>query len=145
MEEISFYKLRVIDIVKKLLNGLDVNNVPETIRLTFEKFVTKCIQHFQLLDRNEIIQKEIESYTNLTTCSHEVEVAPLFVSKKINPFFEKALKKKRGGEKIFIPKERVIDLKNPAFRKKNILEEYDSDFEEENSTEEKNEKVELQS
>lgn len=51
----KFYKKRIINETKKMLKDEYQNDV---IRITFNKYIFSLINHFKLLDTNELLQKE---------------------------------------------------------------------------------------
>jgi hypothetical protein len=130
-ENIVFYRIRLMDMFKKLLSGKGGDEIPSNIVASYQRFVEKSIDYFQLIDRNDIIQAEfeienIDVFLNDKLLSDSIPELKTKVIHKDTIFFEKAIiKKKSKNPKIIIPLAREINLKDPQLRLKNINDDDD--------------------
>jgi len=136
----KFYRKRIIDLTKKLLN----NEKPETmfpdVTSAFEYYSKICVEYFKVLDKTDIIQ---EDYTDLSSNSVN-EIKNDFLSessidadnlmmRSIKIQEPNALEKlvKRKSTKIkkqpIIPLQKNINLKDPYLKNKGICKKNNID------------------
>jgi len=147
----KFYRRRIIDLTKRLLN----NEKPETmfpdVTSAFEYYSKICVEYFKVLDKTDIIQ---EDYTDLSSNSVN-EIKNDFLSessidadnlmmRSIKIQEPNALEKlvKRKSTKIkkqpIIPLQKNINLKDPYLKNKGICKKNNIDNKYEQITEKKN-------
>jgi hypothetical protein len=136
----KFYRRRIIDLTKRLLN----NEKPETmfpdVTSAFEYYSKICVEYFKVLDKTDIIQ---EDYTDLSSNSVN-EIKNDFLSessidadnlmmRSIKIQEPNALEKlvKRKSTKIkkqpIIPLQKNINLKDPYLKNKGICKKNNID------------------
>jgi len=74
----NFYKKRIINETKKMLKD---EFETDTLREIFNKYIFSLINHFKIIDRNEILQKQ---FNNLSGSVTETEFHIDFSNNKIN-------------------------------------------------------------
>lgn len=74
----KFYKKRILDSTKKMLKG---EFESEPLKEIFNKYIFSLINHFKIIDRNEILQKQ---FNNLSGSVTETEFHIDFSNNKIN-------------------------------------------------------------
>lgn len=154
-EDKQFYKFRILELFDTMIqNQNPPPDIPNVLVSTFEMFVQKCIQHFQLIDRNDYIQQEFiedisekdKSTLPLSLSSSSCEVSFEALNKHLYMTSGGKFKKKRVQQdfSVLFPKERNYDLKDPSLQhKKNIYLKYEKDNNNEETTA-KNEIITMQ-
>jgi hypothetical protein len=131
-KDTKFYKKRIFDLTKRLLN----NEKPETmypdVGSAFDSYARICIEYFKILDKSDIIQ---EDYVGINADSlnklpadpsyNAVEESMLMMrSIKINEpnALEKLVKRTTAKleKKPIIPLQKDINLKDPNLKNKGI-------------------------
>jgi hypothetical protein len=136
----KFYKKRIIDLTKKLLN----NEKPETmypdVTSAFDYYIKICIEYFKILDKTDILQ---EDYIDISVNSMN-EINYDFVSEssidadnlmmrsiKIQEpnTLEKLVKRKstKMKKQPIIPLQKNINLKDPNLKNKGICKKNNID------------------
>ena len=136
----KFYRKRIIDLTKKLLN----NEKPETmypdVTSAFEYYTKICVEYFKILDKTDILQ---EDYTDLSSNSVN-EIKNDFVSEssidadnlmmrsiKIQEpnALEKLVKRKstKMKKQTILPLQKNINLKDPNLKNKGICKKNNID------------------
>jgi len=127
-----FYKKRIFDLTKKLLN----NEKPETmypdVGSAFDSYARVCIEYFKVLDKSDIIQEDYADIENgilnnkpLDPSFNAVEESMLMMrSIKITEpnALEKLVKRTTSKleKKPIIPIQKDINLKDPNLKNKGI-------------------------
>ena len=123
-----FYKKRIIFLTKQMLKDDFPNN---ELRKNFEDYLDSLIDHFKIIDKQDILQEEYKYMNNTdennqyenNVINNEVPSNNLILntsSRKIitmDNFVTKTSKKK---SQPILPVKKNIDLKNPELRKKGI-------------------------
>jgi hypothetical protein len=128
----KFYKKRIFDLTKKLLN----NEKPETmypdVGSAFDSYAKVCIEYFKVLDKSDIIQEDYvgieDGWLNNSPADpsyNAVEESMLMMrSIKITEpnALEKLVKRKttKLEKKAIIPVQKDINLKDPNLKNKGI-------------------------
>uniref|UniRef100_A0A6C0DAF6 Uncharacterized protein n=1 Tax=viral metagenome TaxID=1070528 RepID=A0A6C0DAF6_9ZZZZ len=136
----KFYRRRIIDLTKRLLN----NEKPETmfpdVTSAFEYYSKICVEYFKVLDKTDIIQ---EDYTDLSSNSVN-EIKNDFLSEssidadnlmmrsiKIQEpnALEKLVKRKstKMKKQTILPLQKNINLKDPNLKNKGICKKNNID------------------
>lgn len=137
----KFYRKRIHNLAKELLlSKEDMKNIPVDIKFAFNNFIKVCINHFKTIDNNDIIQQEHIDYENLekSICIGEnvneinddnilnKEEADKLLMRSINiktssldNFVQRKVTKPPA--QMIIPKQKVINLKDPALKEKGII------------------------
>jgi hypothetical protein len=133
----KFYKKRIYNLTRLLLTDSE-ENIPSDIKYAFNNYMKLCINNFKVIDNNDIIQ---EDYKNITqdllnelvdkidenNIKKEKEESDKLLMRKINTTeysLDKFIKRtiiKTDSDKMFIPKQKEINLQDPVLRNKGIL------------------------
>ena len=127
-----FYKKRIFDLTKKLLN----NEKPETmypdVGSAFDSYARVCIEYFKVLDKSDIIQEDYagieDDWLNNSPADPSYnaleESMVIMRSIKINEpnALEKLVKRTTSKleKKAIIPLQKDINLKDPNLKNKGI-------------------------
>jgi hypothetical protein len=130
----KFYKKRIFDLTKKLLN----NEKPETmypdVGSAFDSYARVCIEYFKVLDKSDIIQEDYagiseDSLNKLPADpSYNAVEESMLMMRSIKIQEPNALEKlvKRTATKVkkpmILPREKDINLKDPNLKNKGIRE-----------------------
>ena len=124
-----FYKKRVFELTKQLLNGEKPNRVTSSLKLSFDNYVKSSIEYLKILDTTDIIQEE---YIGSDLEKDIVNSEPLIVDdlllsskcftlSKIPTLTDNFIKiKQKKKKEMWIPVQKEIDLKNPQLKIKGI-------------------------
>jgi hypothetical protein len=147
----KFYKKRIFDLTKRLLN----NEKPETmypdVGSAFDSYARVCIEYFKILDKSDIIQEDYaeinaDSLNKLPADpSYNAVEESMLMMRSIKITEPNALEKlvKRTSAKLekkpIIPLQKDINLKDPNLKNKgiskknNINSKYEETHEKDNS------------
>jgi hypothetical protein len=138
----KFYRKRIHNLAKELLiSREDMKDIPVDIKFAFNNFIKVCINHFKTIDNNDIIQQEHEhiDYENIekglsvgenideindNTILNKEEADKLLMrsinisTSSLDNFVQRKVTK--PGKQMIIPKQREINLKDPALKEKGI-------------------------
>jgi hypothetical protein len=128
----KFYKKRIFDLTKKLLN----NEKPETmypdVGSAFDSYARVCVEYFKVLDKSDIIQEDYNGMSDENLNS--VPLDPSYNSQEVNLAMMRSIKisepnsleklVKRTATKLekkqFVPMQKDINLKDPNLKNKGI-------------------------
>lgn len=138
-KEKKFYRKRIIDLTKKLLNNEKPERMYPDVSSAFEYYSKICVEYFKVLDKTDIIQ---EDYNDLSLNSIpiseidenlSIETADNLMMRSIKLQEPNALEKlvKRKSTKIkkqpVIPLQKNINLKDPNLKNKGICKKNNVD------------------
>ena len=146
-KEKKFYKKRIYDFTKKMLNGEKIDVIIPDTTFAFENYARSCIEYFKALDKTDILQ---EDYLNLDTDSkfpsslemqssttleeaNEIVMRSFKVSEPNS--LEKIVKRKQTqiiAKAPVLPKQKDVNLKDPALKKKGIEKKNDKNVKKNN-------------
>ena len=124
-----FYKKRVFELTKQLLNNEKPSRMTTNLKLSFDNYVKSSIEYLKLLDTIDIIQEE---YNGSDLENNNVNTEPLIVDdlllsskcftlSKIPTLTDNFIKiKQKKKKEMWIPVQKEIDLKNPQLKIKGI-------------------------
>jgi len=134
----KFYKKRIYDLAKKILNEEDTTILPTDILRIFDIYTRTCIDYFKIIDKTDILQGEYEPDAiqesvavvlneGENTIIHNNTDNLLMRSIKYDKTtsLDKIVKRtmiKKEKETIPLPKKRKVNLKDPALKNKGIGE-----------------------
>ena len=145
-----FYKKRVFELTKQLLNNEKPSRMTSNLKLSFDNYVKSSIEYLKLIDTNDIIQEE---YIGSNLENNIVNTEPLIVDdlllsskcftlSKIPTLTDNFIKiKQKKKKEMWIPVQKEIDLKNPLLKNKgitkkiNITNKYEDPQDQKNETE----------
>jgi hypothetical protein len=148
----KFYKKRIYDLTKQLINNEKPEGVYSGIIDTFELYTKICIEYFKTLDKTDIIQKDYNGLITDVSSNAEVHIDSLQNAQNIEEAnklmmrlvkitepnsLEKLVKrtiiKNVDAKPNIPPKQKEINLKDPILKnkgirkKKNITNKYDDE------------------
>jgi len=130
LKERKFYKKRIYDFTKKMLNG-EKTGVLQDVVFAFENYIRYCVEYFKMLDKTDILQ---EDYSKMNADGQVLySVSPDSLEENDQLFMRSfkvsqpnSLEKivKRTTTKVItkreLPKQKEINLKDPVLKKKGI-------------------------
>lgn len=138
-KEIKFYRKRIYDLVKRLLNSNkeDRESATPDINYAFSNFVKTSINYFKTIDKQDILQKDYENITEETNTNNDTFVEEReedmnkyneYIMKKITMPEEKTkitsmdnfVIRKQTEEIMFYPQKREFNLKDESLKNKGI-------------------------
>ena len=127
VEDIKFYKKRIIHLTKQLLKKeIDTTT---SISESFNNYINQAIMHFKFIDKKDIVQKEYEHIIVKKKPPEKnfkiMEQNEMMMKDKKNTNktildFLPIVVKEKARKKIVIPKQKIYDIKNPSLREKGI-------------------------
>lgn len=136
----KFYRKRIYNLAKELLlSKEELKDIPPDVKFAFNNFIKLSINHFKTIDNNDIIQKEHIDYENLEDSIaigeniNEIndnilnkEDADKLLMRSINisrPSLDNFVQRKttKPPKQMIIPKQKEINLKDPALKEKGII------------------------
>ncbi len=135
-EEIKFYRKRIYNLFKELINGAPPNDLLPDVKYAYDNFLKASIHYFKTADNNDIIQAEYDGIENINAETvydlsgnnnlGSVEADKLLMrSVKINlpESLDKHVSKTKVQKKeadIFLPKQKEINLLDPKLQFKGL-------------------------
>ena len=130
----KFYKKRIYDLTKQLLNNQTTDKMFPDIVFSFESYIKACIDYFKVLDKSDILQQDYQDIPGEESFSAELNTdhittpqdADQLMLRSIKIQEPNALEKlvKRTSTKLkkpmILPREKEINLKDPNLKNKGI-------------------------
>lgn len=149
-KEKKFYKRRIFDLTKQLLNNEKPEMMFPDVSSAFDSYAKVCIEYFKALDKTDIIQSDYDGFiddlgtgNNALSESEQAELNQLLM-RTIKITEPNALEKlvKRTTTKIckkdpIIPMQKDINLKDPVLKNKGIRKKNNINNKYEESSEKK--------
>lgn len=149
-KEKKFYKRRIFDLTKQLLNNEKPEMMLPDVSSAFDSYAKMCIEYFKALDKTDIIQSDYDGFidelgsgSNTLSESEQAELNQLLM-RTIKITEPNALEKlvKRTTTKIcqkapIIPMQKDINLKDPLLKNKGIRKKNNINNKYEESSEKK--------
>lgn len=142
----KFYKKRIYNMTKELLTNNAPNNLFPDVKYAFENYVKSCIHYFKAIDSNDILQEDYKEYENIDELLNmnggeelDIDIGNInsqtqangLLMRKINIpecTLDSFVKKKTiQKEKIILPKQKEVNLKDPNLKNKGIVEKKKTD------------------
>jgi hypothetical protein len=132
-QEKRFYKKRIIDLTKDLLSKPSVHEktIFPDVKYAFDVYIKTCVEYFKSLDNNDILQEEYKNmemdalpqdFELIQQNQHDADkllMRSIQIVKPLDKFVKRTSTKKE--EEVIIPKQKEIDLGDPALKKKGII------------------------
>jgi len=124
IEDVKFYKERIIQQTMKLINNEEVTS---QITNCFKNYLFLSVEHFKFIDKRDIIQKEYENMKkkkekeknfNLSHTNKMLEKKKQKVGKITDTLPIKI--KNTSEKKVIYPKKKIINLKDEKFKTKGL-------------------------
>ena len=128
-EDYEFYKERLIHRTLELINKKEMKNYNDKIHEIFDKYMELTIEHFKFEEKKDIIQedykdiknkKEKPSIFNLETTNKMLIKKKEEGIGKITDDLDIQIIRNKKERKIFLPKKKIINLRNELFKSKGI-------------------------
>ena len=138
-EERKFYKKRIYNLFKELLiNKAEPEDLLPDVKYAYDNFIKASINYFKTIDNNDLLQEEYKTLDEEETINinaipelgHDdsivgVENADKLLMRSIKitqPSLDKYVKRKstKPEEKLIMPKQKDINLKDPELKVKGI-------------------------
>lgn len=130
-DEIAFYKKRIFATTKLLLRN---NKINPSVTNAFNNYARTLIQHFKIVDTNDILQEEFKNIKNQTEINNDESKRQSEIDNEANSYIMVEQTDKNEGTlnnfvktvstkskvKIIMPKQKNINLTNPELRNKGI-------------------------
>ncbi len=133
-EEFNFYKQRIYDLFKDLINESISSDIPPDLKYAFDTFIKTSIDYFKLVDNNDLLQVNFNDIdAPLETCSEQTEDDSINIVsnneadkllmryvKMDVPTLDKYVKRTyvKKKDNIILPKSREVDIMNPELKNK---------------------------
>jgi hypothetical protein len=147
-EDRKFYKKRIYNLFKEIITGDEPVDLLPDVKYAYDNFVDSCIHYFKTIDNNDLRQEEYKDYHFIQTSLNDSAIytdislnsmpnieenSLLMRSVKMDPanldkYVIKTRTKKK--EEIILPKQKEIDLANPALKNKGIKKNITNKYEE---------------
>jgi len=125
VKDLDFYKKRILQFTKDMLRGGEKGSAK--VNKSFVNYANICIDHFQFVDKMEMIQAEYKDIKAPVESDKpfNMETSNDFMLRKKNLQRPKItdnikIKSTKVIKPIIIPKKRIFNLKDPNFREKGL-------------------------
>lgn len=145
-KEQRFYRKRIIDLTRKILNGENADQIYPDVKKSFVNYSKMCIDYFKTLDKSDIIQEEYDTLIINNLDESKVEINNAIENDKLmvrsihiqEPnSLEKIIIRRstKVVKKPVLPQQKNINLKDPILKNKGICKKknIDINYEEENN------------
>jgi len=134
LKDKQFYKIRIAELTKQLINNDPPEILLSDVGKAFENYARHCIEYFKIIDRCDIIQEDYDSmilaksHQQATNSSISVEELNKQMMRSIKMKELNSLEKivtrtviKSGPPPLPPPVQKEYNLENPALRMKGIV------------------------
>ena len=146
-EDLKFYRKRIFNLFKEIISEQPPKDLLPDVKYAYDNFLNSSIHYFKTIDNNDLIQseyKDIETVEQLKpinatdfslnmATNNEADKLLMRLIKTDPPTLDKYVTKTViQKEKIILPKQKEINLKDPnlknkGLKKKNIDNLYEND------------------
>jgi len=131
----KFYRRRIYDITKSLLNNDPPDALLKDVQDSFDSYVSSCIHYFKTLDKTDLIQEDYATISESINMMNEIEEpdvnqANTLMMRSIKFNYENGkdgtlesfvkINKTEPEIAEIIPQQKEFHLKDPIFKKKGI-------------------------
>lgn len=144
-EEFVFYRKRIFNLFKEIINGNSPSNMPPDVKYAYDTYVKASIQYFKVADSNDLLQDEYKDIP-LEICKEEtventiqsdttnLEADKLMmrtIKMDVVPTLDKYVKRKsnKKPDTIILPKQREVNIKHPELMDKGLKKNIDNIYE----------------
>ena len=135
----KFYKKRIYDLTKQLLNNEPVSeNIFPDVTNGFQNYIKACVDYFKTLDKTDILQEDYQSIEDSLNRDRNNEINVDYVSstQEANQMMMRSIKiqepnsleklvkrtQTKHVKQMILPREKDINLKDPILKNKGIRE-----------------------
>jgi hypothetical protein len=138
----KFYRKRIIQLTKNLLEVVEEKKTfhPPDVRHSFQKYIESCIDHFQTIDRTDLLQEDYKDLEDsLASLDNLLEPSILessvfeanqrlmrSINMKTNTLDGLVKRTVIKKEEPILPKKKKINLKDPELKNKGIIGKKDN-------------------
>lgn len=80
----KFYKKRIYALTKQLLNKRSTNDIPITVKESFNSYLKNCVSYFEFIDKSDLMQNEyLELDNNILLSDDDNELSIEEANKKL--------------------------------------------------------------
>ena len=134
-----FYRRRILNLTKQILyKEENTEIIPPDITYMLDNYIKTCINYFKIIDTNDIIQEDYKEYAEkemLTEIATDNEIISQneFMKNENNKLLMRSIniskptldnfikiKMTKAPEKLIIPQQKEINLKDPILKNKGI-------------------------
>jgi len=130
----KFYKKRIYDLTKQLLNNETTEKMFPDVFFSFESYIKACIDYFKVLDKTDILQEDYQHLPSGEYFPEELNTDHISNSQDADQLMLRTIKiqepnaleklVKRTSTKLkkpmILPREKEINLKDPNLKNKGI-------------------------
>ena len=135
----KFYKKRIYDLTKQLLNNEPVSeNIFPDVTNSFQTYIKACVDYFKTLDKTDIVQEDYQSIEDSLNRDRNNEINVDYISdtQQANQMIMRSIKiqepnsleklvkrtQTKHVKQMILPREKDINLKDPILKNKGIRE-----------------------
>lgn len=123
-----FYKKRIHALTKNLLCKKKTEELPETVKASFQEYVHNCVKYFEFIDQNDLIQKEYENMKLLPDIDSDNDCESVSEANKKMIAIKKKPSKIENLMDIYVnkpepdsfPEQKELNIKDEAHKKKGL-------------------------
>lgn len=130
----KFYKKRIYDLTKQLLNNDVTDKMFPDVVFSFETYIKACIEYFKVLDKSDILQQDYQDIPSGEYFPAELNTETIGTPQEADQLILRTIKiqepnaleklVKRTTTKLkkpmILPREKEINLKDPNLKNKGI-------------------------
>lgn len=124
----KFYKKRIYALTKQLLNKRSTNDIPITVKESFNSYLKNCVSYFEFIDKSDLMQNEYLKLENNNIISDDDDdisveeankklIAVKNTTNKIENFMNVYPKK---PEPQPFPEQKKLNIKDKAHKNKGL-------------------------
>lgn len=130
-EDLQFYRKRIFNLFKEMISNNLTDEISPDVKYAYNTFVKSAINYFKIVDNNDLLQEEYKDLKidgeceNIIDASSNLDEANKLMMRSVKmdvPTLDKYVKRtsNKKQEKIILPKQREVDIKNPELKNKGL-------------------------
>ena len=132
-DDFIFYRKRIFNLFKEIINNNSPDDLAPDVKYAYDTFIKSAIHYFKISDNNDLLQEE---YKDVLVFQEDTSIPNLDFSGNLDeankcmmrsvkmdfPTLDKYVKRvsNKKENKIILPKQREVDIKNPELKNKGI-------------------------
>ena len=138
-KDLEFYKKRIFNLFKEIISNNCREDISPDVKYAYNTFIKTTINYFKVIDNNDLLQEEYkdiimandescdQSFNKLPDTLNNINEANSYLMRSVKmdvPTLDKYVKRvsNKKHDKIVLPKQRDVDIKNPELKNKGIKE-----------------------
>lgn len=152
-EEFKFYRKRIFNLFKDIINNNSPDDLSPDVKYTYETFIKSTINYFKVVDKNDLLQEEYnelihedyksddsinkisKEYLEINNDANKLMMRSVKMNVNTLDKYVKRISRKKD-EKIFLPKCREVDIMKPELKNKGIKKNINNIYEDEKKNKE---------